>query len=124
MASARKKRKTTKKPPAIIQHLKEIGFTNRLAIYLVALLFLGLAGGFVLAVLSIKYQYTGALACYTVVFTPIGTALSIVLARVVEKSRDENTGPNGEGIKYATAMAELEAQTAQADDADQNSPAI
>ena len=63
------------------------------------LLFVGLAGGFVLAVLSIKYQYTGALACWTVVFTPIGTAVSIVLARIVDKSRAENTGADGEGIK-------------------------
>ena len=58
-----------------------------------------------LAVLSIKYQYTGALACWTVVFTPIGTALSIVLSRIVEKNRAENTSANGEGVKYAAAQA-------------------
>lgn len=89
-------------------HLKRIGFTNRLAVYLVALLFLGLTGGFVLAVLSIKYQYTGALACWTVVFTPIGTALGVVLAKIVDKSKAENTGATekeGEGIKYAAAKA-------------------
>ena len=63
-----------------------------------------LAGGFVLAVLSIKYQYTGALACWTVAFTPIGTACSIVLGAIVKKSRDENTGANGEGINYAKAV--------------------
>lgn len=50
--------------------LGRLGFTNCLAVLLVLLLFVGLAGGFVLAVLSIKYQYTGALACWTVVFTP------------------------------------------------------
>ena len=61
--------------------LGRLGFTNCLAVLLVLLLFVGLAGGFVLAVLSIKYQYTGALACWTVVFTPNGTAVSIVLAR-------------------------------------------
>lgn len=83
--------------------LGRLGFTNCLAVLLVLLLFVGLAGGFVLAVLSIKYQYTGALACWTVVFTPIGTAVSIVLVRIVDKSRAENTGADGEGIKYAAA---------------------
>ena len=52
--------------------LERLGFTNCLAVLLVLLLLVGLAGGFVLAVLSIRYQYTGALACWTVVFTPIG----------------------------------------------------
>lgn len=85
--------------------LGRLGFTNCLAVLLVLLLFVGLAGGFVLAILSIKYQYTGALACWTVVFTPIGTAVSIVLARIVDKSRAENTGADGEGIKYAAAKA-------------------
>lgn len=33
------------------------------------------------------------------------SALSIVLARIVDKSRDENTGADGEGIKYAAAKA-------------------
>lgn len=84
---------------------KKLGFTNKLAICIVLMLAAGLFGGFFLAILSIKCAYTGALACYTVVFTPIGTACSIVLARVVDKSRDENTGPNGEGIKYAAAAA-------------------
>ena len=85
--------------------LGRLGFTNCLAVLLVLLLFVGLAGGFVLAVLSIKYQYTGALAFWTVVFTPIGTSVSIVLARIVDKSRAENTGADGEGIKYAAAKA-------------------
>ena len=39
------------------------------------------------------------------VFTPIGTALSIVLSRIVEKNRAENTSANGEGVKYAAAQA-------------------
>lgn len=60
----------------------------------------GLAGGFYLAVKSIATGYTGALTCWTVVFTPIGTACSIVLARIVDKSRAENTSADGEGIKY------------------------
>lgn len=91
----------------ILDHFKSLGFTNRLALYLVVLLFIGLAGGFVLALLSIRYAYTGALMCWTVVFTPIGTAVSVVLARIVDKSRDENTGADGEGIKYATAKAAM-----------------
>jgi len=65
----------------------------------------GLTGGYHLAILSIKSQYTGALLCWTVVFTPIGTACSIVLSRIVDKSRAENTSANGDGIKYATAAA-------------------
>lgn len=65
----------------------------------------GLAGGFYLAVKSIATGYTGALTCWTVVFTPIGTACSIVLARIVDKSRAENTSADGEGIKYAAAKA-------------------
>ena len=58
--------------------LERMGVTNCLGFLLVFLLLLGLVGGFVLAVLSIKYQYTGALACWTVVFTPplTGTGLS------------------------------------------------
>ncbi len=83
----------------------KMGFTNKLAICIMFFLAAGLAGGFYLAVLSIKYAYTGALVCYTAAFSPIGTACGIVLARIVDKSRDENTGPNGEGIKYAAAQA-------------------
>lgn len=87
------------------KHMAALGFTNRLAVYLVLLLILGLAGGFLLAVWSIREKYTGSLLCWTVVFTPIGTALSIVLARIVDKNRDENTGADGEGVKYAAAKA-------------------
>lgn len=99
---------------------KPLGFTNTLALLLVLLLAAGLAGGFVLAYLSIRYQYTGALACYTVVFTPIGTALSVVLARVVDKNRAENTGPDGAGVVYSAAQA---AGFVQAE-ASENSPPI
>ena len=77
--------------------LERLGFTNCLAVLLVFLLLIGLVGGFLLAVLSIKYQYTGALACWT--------AISIVLVRIVDKSRAENTSADGEGIKYAAAKA-------------------
>ena len=74
-----------------------LGFTNWLAA--------GLAGGFYLARLSIVYGYTGALACYTAAFAPIGTACSIVLSKIVHKSEVENSGADGEGIKFATAKA-------------------
>ena len=91
---------------AVRRHMASLGFTNRLAVYLVLLLVAGLAGGFALAVWSIREKYTGSLLCWTVVFTPIGTALSVVLARIVDKSRAENTSASGEGIKYATAKAQ------------------
>lgn len=90
---------------AVRWHMASLGFTNRLAVYLVLLLIFGLAGGFLLAVWSIREKYTGSLLCWTVVFTPIGTALSIVLARIVDKNRDENTSADGDGIKFATARA-------------------
>ena len=98
-----------------------MGFTNSLALLLVLLLAAGLAGGFILAYLSIRHQYTGALACYTVVFTPIGTALSVVLARVVDKNRAENTSASGDGVVYAAAQA---AGFIQSDPGSENSPSI
>lgn len=97
--------KNTKKQKGLLNHLKSIGFTNRLAIYLTFFLIAGLVGGFVLALLSIKLNYTGQLLCWTVVFTPLGTAMSIVLGKIVDKNRDENTGGNGDGIKFAAAQA-------------------
>jgi len=90
---------------SVLNHFISLGATNRLAIYIIFLLSAGLAGGFYLARLSIICGYTGALACYTVAFTPIGTACSVVLSRIVDKSRDENTGADGEGIKFAHAKA-------------------
>lgn len=117
----RKAKHRRKREHRFLNHLAELGFTNRLAIYLVVVLVLGLAGGFVLALLSIKYQYMGALACYTVVFTPMGTAISIVLAKVVNKSKEENTGADGEGISYAIAMAEIAERERHAS---QDSPGI
>lgn len=90
---------------AILKHLASLGFTNRLAIYIVLFLAAGLAGGFYLALRSIATGYTGALMCWTVVFTPIGTAASIVLSQIVRKSTIENTSAEGEGIKYAAAKA-------------------
>jgi hypothetical protein len=100
-----KKRKRRKQRQTVFQHLSSLGFTNRLAIYILLFLAVGLIGGFYLAIKSIQNQYTGALACWTVVFTPIGTAVSIVLSKIVNKSAAENTGADGEGIKYAAARA-------------------
>lgn len=108
MSVTRKRKKhTTKKVKDIglLSHLSKLGFTNRLALYIMAFLAAGLSGGFYLATKSIASGYTGALMCWTIVFTPIGTACGIVLSRIVDKSRDENTGADGEGIKFATAKA-------------------
>ena len=73
-----------------------LGFTNWLAVCIMIFLAAGL---------SIVYGYTGALACYTAAFAPIGTACSIVLSKIVHKSEVENSGADGEGIKFATAKA-------------------
>lgn len=86
---------------------KSIGFTNKLSIFVLAFLATGMAGGFYLALASIEHQYMGALACWTVAFSPIGTAVSIVLGKIVDKSKAENMGGNGDGIVYATAIANL-----------------
>lgn len=96
---------------AIGRHLKSLGFTNRLGIYILLFLAAGMIGGFYLAVRSIEYDYSGSLMCWTIVFTPIGTAVSMVLGRIVQKSAMENTGADGEGIKYAMAMAGLSCES-------------
>lgn len=117
---AAKRKRKNRKQKGFLQHLASIGFTNRLAICIILFLAAGLAGGFYLARLSIMYGYTGALACYTAAFAPIGTACSIVLSKVVDKSKAENIGGNGDGIKFAMAMSEI----ANADDSSWESPAI
>ncbi len=124
--NSQKRRRTRKKQNpltkifnAIMKHLTSLGFTNRLAIYILLFLAAGLAGGFYLALRSIVTGYTGALMCWTVVFTPIGTACSIVLSKIVHKSEVENSSAEGEGIKYAMAKAN---NFAAAEDI--NSPAI
>lgn len=97
--------KRRKKRKGLFKHLSSLGFTNRLAIYILLFLAAGLAGGFYLARESIQVGYTGALMCWTVVFTPIGTAVSIAISRVVDKNKAENTGGNGDGITFASAQA-------------------
>ena len=100
-----------KKPKRRRKKRQSIGFTNRLALCLMLFLAVGLAGGFYLALKSIQYQYMGALACYTVVFTPMGAMANIVLNSIVHKSDHENTGADGEGIKFAAAKAAGFSQT-------------
>lgn len=114
-----KKKKKTKEH-RFLKHLEKIGFSNRLAIYVLCFLLVGLIGGFVLAYFSIVKDYLGALACWTVVFTPIGTATSICLSRIVDKSKAENTVG---GIKYDLALSEQE-QKAEEEESSSNSPMI
>lgn len=93
----------------MIKHLKSLGFTNRLALVIVAVLICGMCMSFYLAILSIVNSYTGSLLCWTCIWTPIGTALSVVLGKVVDKNKEENTGASdkcGEGIAYAIKKAE------------------
>ena len=105
VSSTRGRRVRRKEKKGLFAHLKNLGFTNWLAVCIMIFLAAGLAGGFYLARLSIVYGYTGALACYTAAFAPIGTACSIVLSKIVHKSEVENSGADGEGIKFATAKA-------------------
>lgn len=85
------------------RHLLSLGFTNRLAIYILVFLLIGICGGFLLAWRSISLDYLGSLACWTIAFTPLGTAISIALSKIVDKSKAENTKG---GIKYETAIIE------------------
>ena len=94
-----------RRKPWIVRHFSKLGFTNRLAIYILIFLAVGLAGGFYLALKSIVYGFNGSLLCWTVVFTPLGTVAAAVLGRVVEKNRDENTSADGMGIAFAAAQA-------------------
>ena len=115
-----------KKQSVIVAHLKSLGFTNRLAVFIMLFLAVGLCMGFYLANKSIVYGYTGALVCFTIVFTPLGTALGIVLNSVVAKSRAENSGGNGDGIKYALAMAQYTQESKETETVEEfeNSPPI
>lgn len=99
------KRQASRRKNRVLAHLAALGFTNRLGLYIIAFLAVGLAGGFYLAIKSIQSGYTGSLLCWTIVFTPIGTACSVVLSRIVDKNRDENTSAEGEGVVYAAAKA-------------------
>lgn len=106
---------------------KKLGFTNRLAVSLVCIMVLSLFMGFTLACFSIYFQYTGALACFTICVTPLDTCLGIVLCRVVDKSKAENLGADGTGISYMAAKAAAFQEAVEpANDENEfdNSPAI
>ena len=79
-----------------------------MALYILALLTVCIFLSFILAVLSIKYGYMGALACWTVCFSPIGTVLGFVINSTVNKSKAENLGPGGVGIRYTQITGEEE----------------
>ena len=105
MVEGKRTARRRKKRNRIVSHFASLGFTNRMGLYIILFLAVGLAGGFYLAVKSIHTGYTGTLMCWTIVFTPIGTACSVVLSRIVDKNRDENTSADGEGVVYAAAKA-------------------
>ena len=94
-----------KKQNRFLKHMKSLGFTNRLGIYILLFLAFGMAGGFYLSILSIKNSYLGQLLAWTVVFTPLGAISSAVLGQIVRKNRDENTSETGMGIAFAAAQA-------------------
>lgn len=87
------------------KNAKKIGFTNKLAIWLIIVLMISLLMGFYLAIKSIEMQYTGALVCFTACVAPLDTCLAIVIAKVVDKSKAENLGADGTGISFAAAQA-------------------
>ena len=71
-----------------------------MAVYILGLLSVALILSFVLAVMSIREQYMGVLACWTACLTKLGVGLDIVLNSTVKKSTAENTSGNGDGIRY------------------------
>lgn len=79
-------------------------YTNMLGALIILMLFVGLIMSFFLATYSIRSAYTGPLYCWTAIFAPIGTAASIVLSKIVDKKKAENTC-NGKGITFAAAEA-------------------
>lgn len=104
---------------------KKLGFTNKLCLYIIGLLTLTILLGFYLSLESIKYQYLGTLACWAAVTAPLDTVLSIVIHQAVIKSKEENTGADGEGIVYAKAKANGFREVATTtDDTTQASPPI
>lgn len=80
------------------------GFTNKLCVLLAALLVMDTILSFIMGMYSIHNEYTGALPFFTVCVTPVNAGIAFVLNSSVNKSKAENTGPNGEGINYAKFM--------------------
>lgn len=81
--------------------MKRPGFTDTLAVFCLGIMTVGLCMAYKLGVMSIEADYMGALACFTVVFTPIGTMLGITLTAVVNKNKAENTDG---GVNYYKAQ--------------------
>ena len=84
---------------------KKLGHTDKLSLYILCIICVTILMGFYLAVQSIKYNYTGALICFTAAIAPLDAALSFVLGKVVDKNKAENTSGNGDGIAFAAAQA-------------------
>lgn len=80
--------------------MRKIGFTNKMNVYILSLLTTYVFMSFVLAWFSIKTQYMGALACWTACTSPLGVVLGLVVNTSVKKSQAENTGSDGDGIRY------------------------
>lgn len=61
-----------------------------MAVFILCMLTVCIILSFILAKDSIENQYTGALACWTACFSPVGVGLDIVLNSTVKKSQAEN----------------------------------
>lgn len=83
-----------------------IGFTNIQAMVLIGVLILCIILSFILAIYSIKTQYMGSLACWTVFSTPLNAGITIVLTATVNKNKAENIGPDGVGVRYKQLLQE------------------
>lgn len=97
-----------KKPNRLLEHMKTMGFTNRLSVYSLCFLLVSIVLGFVLAMYSVMKSYTAPLVVYTACVAPIGSLISISIGFSIKKSEKENIAG---GIKYDLAMANLTAST-------------
>ena len=95
-------KRTTKK--------KKLGHTDKLSLYILIVICVTILMGFYLAIQSIRYNYTGALICFTAAIAPLDAALSFVLGKIVDKNKAENMSGNGDGIKFVAAQASMAAE--------------
>lgn len=79
-----------------------------MAVYLIALLTVGILLSFYLALKSIENQYLGSLACWTISFTPLAAGIDIVLNSIVKKNMQENTSETGDGIRYRQLIQNIQ----------------
>lgn len=112
---------TEKRKNKFFEHLKSIGFTNRLSLYCLLFITFTLVAGFILAIMSLRANYLGSLICFTATLTPVATATSITLTACVSKSKSENTEG---GVKYLAALASFNQYNTEPSDefADDSSP--